>query len=227
MSLTYFCFVLDKGSDEPDDCPKYICTPGQFQCNNTHCIFPAKICDGQDDCKDGSDEHFCDDYVCLPEQFKCSGLNQGSNNRTSQGFCIPMEKRCNKKQDCPNGEDEADCPPTKCQDDDFKCGNNKCVPRVWECDGDNDCGDNTDEPEDCPTRNCTQVGHFKCPSTGRCIPPSWKCDGDSDCENGEDEGEEGQCNDPSQNPCEDSYFRCTNGKCIPGKHYYHYYIMEC
>lgn len=32
------------GSDEPPECPKFVCRPGEFQCNNNVCIHPTKIC---------------------------------------------------------------------------------------------------------------------------------------------------------------------------------------
>ena len=49
----------------------FSCSPGEFQCNNTHCIYPTQICDLKDDCGDGSDEDFfCRSYDCLKNQFK-------------------------------------------------------------------------------------------------------------------------------------------------------------
>ena len=35
------------------------CEIGQFQCNNTNCIVSSKICNGDDDCGDGTDEQDC------------------------------------------------------------------------------------------------------------------------------------------------------------------------
>ncbi len=128
------------GSDEPSNCLPFTCRQGQFQCDNSHCIFPMQICDHNDNCGDGSDERNCDEYPCYGNQFKCTG------NGTVSGYCIPPDRHCNGHVDCPNGEDEVDCPPKMCPVNHYKCHNQKCIPSVWVCDGDNDCGDNTGNP---------------------------------------------------------------------------------
>ena len=39
------------------------CGPGQFLCDNNRCIGRSKMCNGNDDCSDGSDERQCSKYL--------------------------------------------------------------------------------------------------------------------------------------------------------------------
>ncbi|XP_074039673.1 LDL receptor protein 1 [Leptinotarsa decemlineata] len=195
------------GSDEPADCPKFNCMPGQYQCKNGHCIHPSDLCNAKDDCGDKSDESDCGNYTCLNTQFRCEG------NATVPMMCIPSKQRCNNHTDCPLGEDEQNCPVATCPINQFKCANHKCIPDVWVCDKDNDCTDNSDEEQDCDSRTCGPH-HFRC-NSGRCIPHSWLCDGDLDCAEGEDEPK--TCSHPDYHTCAPTYFQCKNNKCIPGR----------
>ncbi|GAA6077980.1 low-density lipoprotein receptor-related protein 2a isoform X1 [Tachysurus ichikawai] len=155
------------------------CSSTQYRCaDNERCIPIWWKCDGQLDCRDGSDEpSTCPVRHCRLGQFQCN-----------DGNCTSSHFLCNSNHDCPDGSDEDTvlCATHQCESHQWQCSNKRCIPEAWQCDGENDCGDGSDEdPSHCSSRTC-RPGQFKC-RNGRCIPQSWKCDVDDDCGDNSDE----------------------------------------
>lgn len=53
------------GTQLSRDIPDKGCEPNEYQCSNRRCVFKSWVCDGDDDCGDGSDEVTCGELYSL------------------------------------------------------------------------------------------------------------------------------------------------------------------
>ena len=117
-----------------------IFTGYNIKCGTTNlCVKRRWLCDGDDDCGDGSDEvtAFCAQHECDAKEFRCT------NHR-----CIPLGWRCDGDNDCGDSSDEpSDCDVTNrtCSTSEFTCSTGSCIDASFVCDGDPDCLDASDE----------------------------------------------------------------------------------
>ncbi|XP_048256632.1 low-density lipoprotein receptor-related protein 4-like isoform X3 [Haliotis rufescens] len=124
------------------------CKQDMFQCSDTQCLPSRWRCDGEIDCRDGTDELDCgqgQSTTSQPPTTQAPGCKKNSF-RCYSGACIPERWRCDMDVDCVDGSDEQDCTPDpRCDERSFRCGNSACIPDKWRCDGEPDCSDHSDE----------------------------------------------------------------------------------
>nr|CAD7589934.1 unnamed protein product [Timema genevievae] len=137
--LPYSEYDIYNTVELPATRPPTACALNEATCSNGECIDKNRVCDGQYDCTDGSDEMRCNPLGCEPNEFRC-------NNKK----CVLKTWRCDSDDDCGDGSDEANCatnpPGSPCRYHEFQCQTgNQCIPKSFHCDLEIDCQDGSDE----------------------------------------------------------------------------------
>ncbi|CAM4656180.1 unnamed protein product [Lepidochelys kempii] len=223
--------------------PPLSCPRTWIPCRDgSECIAHEYLCDGERDCKDGSDEEDCSQLCdtpgafkclsgnkCIEEKHHCDGVQQcldGSDELScwkptqdcalrcdSNMRCIPESWLCDGNPDCLDEADEQGCVHEECSKSEFQCKSGQCISYSMHCDGDNDCKDRSDE-EDCavPKPLLCHLGEVKCPRSGECVLKDWLCDEDIDCKDGTDE----QDCEREKLQCSTMQWSCSSGdQCVP------------
>ncbi|XP_050540895.1 low-density lipoprotein receptor-related protein 1 [Daktulosphaira vitifoliae] len=202
-------YILKTSADKKQECVKSSnyseidnCGLDDFHCFvNKQCIPKKLLCNGDNDCGDGSDEDYingpCKNVTCPQDNFLCD------HNKCISKFWV-----CDGDYDCDDKSDEKLELCIPCLSTQFSCANTRrCIPYSWVCDGTFDCGegDTSDEHQYCEIHTC-QNTEFTC-KNGRCISYEYICNMEDNCGDGSDET---MCS-----LCPGQFFCAKNNTCIP------------
>ena len=186
IPLVFLCDGIYQCLDQSDEtncttqCKKYntdtflipfascYCSQSYFLCRSGQCIHINSVCNGREDCQDGSDEVECANFKTIPNTEETLNdlciYNPNNPQLQTNKLILCYFINCTRH---------------------FKCRNNYCVPLSLVCNGELDCSSGEDE-EGCGDGVVCR-GLLQCSTSRVCVHPDNICDGIPDCINDDDE----------------------------------------
>ena len=184
------------------DCniPDCMCTDMYFLCEGGGCVPLSKLCNGNLDCSDGTDE-----YMPCRQEIISTGYVINNRNTLSDKFKLITKFLCTKLYNseyflpsdiciydplqhvgCAGGQHLLKCEIFECSRM-FKCPGSYCIPVRYICDNKWDCFDGSDENHCSDLHICLYL--FHCEGEISCLHLSEVCDGRVHCRLSHDDEE--------------------------------------